>query len=251
MSYDLRLALHLISRKPGEFQKTLDKMDIAEKRKLLLMPLSEGVRENTLSYIVSDCPSSGNEEWRMHFLIIALDEIEKLASPAERLAVLTGFNELGQTLFHKTLAAGKEELFCTLEDRLRKWGGNDYADAFMKRFLDEPLGTIDENVSAALITIHNGILPYGSEEYKRLGALCNNNYKPATYNGLKATVDKVRPLILKWAEWAIMPTRPLENPKSPPLMEKGKLLKAFAQNADAVRKELIKTKPARPPKTGP
>jgi len=225
-----RYFLDLISPQTGEFQKALDGLKTDEKKKLLLTPLSDQTRENALSYIVADRYADDNK-WRAAFLTTALDEIEKLdIPPAGRMALLTSANELGQTLFHKALKQG-QELFGLLEARLRKWGGDECADAFMQRFLNEPLGVIDEKVSKELRNIHNGLLPYGSEDKQRMATLCMNNYQPATYKGLNATIDKVRPLILQWAE---KNSGEKSNPRLAPMINRAKLLKEFAQNANAV-----------------
>jgi hypothetical protein len=230
-----RTFLDLVSRKAGEFQKALDKLSAEEKKKLLLTPLSEEVRENTLSYIIAD-RYADKQEWRISFLTTELNEIEKLDIPAaERLAVLTGANELGQTLFHKALKKGTDkEIFNILEARLRKWGGDDYTDAFFQRLRDEPLGTIDDNVSKLLEAIQCDIMPwllYGSENYQCLGSVALNNYQPATYKGLKATIDKLRPLLMKHT---------VDNPSDRPggsYQKKNNLIRAFAKNADSVRQE--------------
>jgi hypothetical protein len=238
-----RYFLDLISRERGEFQKTLNGLDTAEKKKLLLEPLSEQVRENTLSYIVADRYSGNNHKWRGPFLTTALNAIEKLGIPAaERLALLTSANELGQTLFHTALKhdvkkRDGKKLFSLLEKRLRKWGGNEYADAFMQSFLNEPLGTIDEKVSVALQTIRHNFFPYGSEDRDRIEILCGNNYQPATYKGLKSTIDKVRPLIQQWAE---KNSGEQSNPRLAPAIARAKLLKEFAQNAEAVTAKPLK-----------
>ena len=226
------------------FQKALDALDPAEKKKLLLTPLSEQTRENALSYIVAD-RNADKHEWRTAFLTTALDEIEKLEVPAEeRLDVLTSANELGQTLFHKVLKFDDKELFNLLEARLRKWGGDEYANTFLQNFHSEPLGTLDDKVSWALSYIYNGIRPYGSEHYRLFGAVSNNNYKPATYKGLKNTIDnKVRPCVQQWVD----KNRP-EN-MSRHSVDRYELLKAFAKNANAVRLEGKIAAPAAEEKT--
>lgn len=214
------------------FQAALNALDTAEKKKLLLTPLSAQMSENALSYIIAD-RYADNHQWRTAFLAVALDEIEKLDVPAaERLAVFEGANELGQTVFHKALRTDTDpNLFGILEERLRRWGGNDYADAYMRRFRNEPLGVIDAEASDLLKMAHNSIRPYDSDEYRLLGALVAGTYQPATYKGLKATVDnKVRPLIQKM------------HPKLKPdgmaaaAVERHKLLGEFARNANAVKK---------------
>ena len=214
------------------FQKALDALDPAEKKKLLLTPLSEQARENALSYIVAD-RNADDHRWRVAFLTTALNEIEKLEVPvAERLDVMTSANELGQTLFHKTVKPESKELFTLLEERLRKWGGDEYTDTFLHNVRNEPLGTIDDKVSHALSYIYNGIRPYGSEDYRRFGAVSNNNYHPATYKGLKNTIDnKVRPCVQKWVD------RNSPERMSRHSIDRHELLKAFAKNANAVRSE--------------
>jgi len=242
MQQDQRYFLDLVNREPGAFQKTLDTLDAAQKKKLLLAPLSEQTRENTLSYIVAD-RYADDQKWRAAFLTTALDEIEKLdITTAERVAVLTGANELGQTLFHKALK--DKALFDLLEKRLRTWGGNENADTFMKSFFSEPLGTIDEKVSKILEAIHQGIFPYGSEDRERMGNLGLNRYQPATYEGLKATIEKIRPQLKVWVERYLDRAA---NPRLNPRVREGELLKAFAENAACV----IKGEPPKKPETPP
>jgi hypothetical protein len=214
------------------FQKALGALDRTEKKKLLLTPLSGQMPETALSYIIAD-RYADNHQWRAAFLTVALDEIEKLDVPAaERLAVFEGANELGQTVFHKALRTDtNQDLFGILEERLRKWGGNDYADAYMRRFRSEPLGVIDKEASALLKMAHNSIRPYDSDEYRLLGALCEGTYQPATYKGLKATIDnKVRPLIQK------MHPRLKPDGMAAAAVERHRLLGEFARNANAVKK---------------
>jgi len=233
--YDDRYSLDLISREAGEFQKALGKLSAEKKKSLLLTPLSEQRRENTLSYIVAD-RYADKQEWRIPFLTTALDEIEKISSPAERLAVLTGANELGQTLFHKALKQGVDgELFNILEERLRKWGGDDFASAFFSRLRSEPLGKLDDDVSKALHWIQDDITaPYNlycSDNYQRLGSLSLNNYQPATYEGLKATVEKIRWILMKHT---------CDNPSDrpgPDYQRRNNLVRDFAKNANAIKKE--------------
>jgi len=240
MREDQRYFLDLISREPGAFQKTLDTLDAAQQKKLLLEPLSEDTRENALSYIVAD-RFADTQEWRVPFLTTSLNAIENLdITVAERVALLTSANELGQTLFHKALK--DKALFDLLEQRLRKWGGEDAANTFMKNFLSEPLGTIDDNVSKILNAIHLGLFPYGSEDRERMGSLGLNHYQPATYKGLKSTIEKARPLLQFWAERYLDGAA---NPRLPPRTREGELLKAFAYNPDCV----IKGEPPKRPVT--
>jgi hypothetical protein len=246
MRENQRYFLDLVSREPGAFQKTLDTLDTAQKKKLLLEPLSEDTRENALSYIVAD-RFADTQEWRAPFLNTALDAIENLdITAAQRVALLTSANELGQTLFHKALKS--KQLFDILEQRLRTWGGNDYADTFMKNFLSEPLGTIDDNVSKILNAIHLGLFPYGSEDRERIGSLGLGRYQPATYKGLKSVIEKVRPQLRFWTERYLDGAA---NPRLAPRVREGELLKAFTYNPDWVMKGEPPKRPASTPADKP
>jgi len=230
--------LDIIRRdEPQAFQNALNKLDAAEKKQLLLTPLSEETRENALSYIAGDRYSTSHD-WRAPFLTTALDEIQKLdVAGAERLRVLTSANELGQTVFHKALKyPGNKALFSILEDRLRKWSSNEYADAFIQRLLDEPLGTIDPKVSAALKGIQHSTLPYESEDHRRLASLAKDNYQPATAKGLRSTLDKLRPRLEKWVKDAT----PAYDHIGPDMQKVVDMIKAFNANANPFKEEPFK-----------
>jgi hypothetical protein len=217
------------------FQKALDKLSATQKKELLLTPLSDETRENALTYIVGD-RYSVSHEWRSPYLATALDEIEKLdISNEERVKLLTSANELGQTVFHKVLKYPQNvNLFSMLESKLRKWGGDEVADAFIQRLYDEPLGTIDSVISKALAGIQQGVMPYTSEDHQRLASLAKENYAPATAKGLRATLDKIRPLLETWIKNANY------DHIGPDMQKVIDLMKAFNASANAVTEQPFK-----------
>jgi len=227
---DDRNFLDCISREPGAFQKALDKLSMAQKKELLLKPLSDETRENTLSYIAGD-RNSDSHTWRSPFLAVALDAIDKLnISNEQRVKLLTSANELGQTVFHKVLKYPENSnLFSMLESSLRKWGGNEAADKFIDAIYNEPLGTIDSNVSKALKGIEHGVMPYDSDGHQRLHSLATDNYAPATAKGLRATIDKIRPLLDQWIK-----NNPYDH-AGPDMDIVIDLIKAFNANANPVQ----------------
>ena len=221
----------------SDLKKDLEGLDAEYKRLLLLTPLSATTQENSLSYIISDGFTqafSTDDQWRADFLKTVLDEIEKMTTNTnERLAMLTSANELGQTAFHKTLKyADQPELFDLLTERLYKWGGDNFADAWLKSFIDQSFGVIDQEISHHLQDLRD-MRPQGSEDALRLNSLENDAYQPAEYTALKASIDKIRPLILEWLD---------KNPADPKASyyeyesRTNAALKAFAQDPDSVQK---------------
>ena len=203
-------------------------------RAALLQPMSATVAENTLTYMISDGWFDGfysSDTPRKAFTQVVLDAIEKAtADPAERMAVLTSANDFGQTPFHKCIRYGGDlETFDMLATRLRSWGGDDAANTFLKGFIDSRLGGIDHDMSNALQDVRN-IRPNGSPEAVKLNTLCNDSYKPASYDGLKAAVDWARPYILEWLD------KHADDPKKSDY-QRGKeaKMRAFAQDPDCVK----------------
>lgn len=182
-------------------QKILERDEL---RATLLTPLSATVTENTLSYMISDGYFSNlysGDTPRKEFTTIALDAIEKATESAEeRVAILTSANYLGQTPFHKCIRFGGDmEVFDLLATRLQKWGGDETAREFLESFLDSKLGGIDHDMSNALQDVRD-IRPWQSPEAEKINTLCNDQYQPASYEGLKQAVDWARPLIIEWLD---------------------------------------------------
>lgn len=233
-----RYFLDTISREPMAFQKTLAAMDAAKKKTLLMVRLSDTVRENALTYIAGD-RFANDHKWRSPWLADALDAIEELkdVTNEERFKLLTSANELGQTVFHKTLKyAQNANMFSMLESKLIRWGGEEAAAKFIDSIWNAPLGTIAPEVSKAFKNIKNSTMPYTSEDHQRLASLEEGNYQPATAEGLRKTIDKLRPRLQTWIDGA----QKAYDHLVPDTQKMVELIKAFNANANPVTEENFK-----------
>jgi hypothetical protein len=181
-----------------DFKQVIDNLEPADKRAFLLTPLSGIARDNALTHIISGSAIRMNDDsWRPDFLNVLLDAIEEQTQDRnERLAMLTGENELGQTPFLKMVDEydrSHPETFDALTNRLYKWGGKDFADEWLKDFLKQPLGEFNGSASFALQGIGNR--QQNGPDRNRLLNLSVNSYKPAQHAALIETIKKVHPFM--------------------------------------------------------